>query len=224
MEQDQAAATNSAGLADPPPPADEAPYGLTADGAPRAKPGRKPGQRTGTGRQASTAKKTIPAPPRKATPIKPPAAKSTTTDYRPAIKALLGEGVGSLAVIGLMRDEMTLVADAATIADAVPALADVTNLAAEKWPVVAAILDRFLPLAASAKSGGTILLMAAQLAVNHGKMPPGLIPGTVSAETKVSKFIADQIAVNPDFAAMIAGIQATKGTTYVQAHSPADNV
>lgn len=196
----------------------EAPYGVTATGAVKAKPGRKPGQRTGTGRSRTT-KTAIPAPPRKATPSRPPtAAKSSKTDYRPALTKLLGEGVGSVAIVGLMRDDMTLLADAATVADAVPAIADVANLAAEKWPVVAAILDRLLPIGEFAKGGGAVVIMCAQLAVNHNKLPAGLVPGTVPRDVKVSSFISEQMTSSPDFAAMIAGIQATNGTVHVKAY------
>jgi len=186
-----------------------APYGFTRENAPRAKPGRKPGQKTGTGRAAA---KTAPAPPRKAIPVpKPPAPKKTTVDYRPALMNIGGELIGSAALWGLMKDNMVMLSDAAAVGNAFPAIVDGVNTAADKWPLVASILDKFLPLAEFGKSGGSVVIMMAQIAVNHGKIPPGMVPGTATPDRLVSSFIGRQMLENPEFAEAIAAIQAQKG-------------
>ena len=181
----------------------DAPYGFTESGTPRRKPGRRPGQRTGTGKAAV---KTIPAPTKKAIP-KPPAPKKTQVDYRPAMLKLGGEFIGTAAIWGLMKDDVRILADTATVANAFPHIVEGLNTAADKWPLVASILDRVLPMAEFASSGGALVLMAAQLCVNHGVMPPGLIPGTASPERVVTAFIEQQMKANPEFAETVAAIQ-----------------
>lgn len=191
---------------------DDAPYGYTSDGKPRSKPGRKPGQVYPAQKAAAKAPvKAIPAPAKKSIPsgMKPP--KKTQVDYRPPLLKLGGEFIGTAAIWGLMKDDMTIIADTAAVATAYPAIVDSLNTAADKWPVVAAILDRVLPMAEFAKSGGSIVLMAAQIAVNHKVMPPGLVPGTTTPDNLVSSFIQAQVAENPEFAATVAAIQQMRG-------------
>lgn len=191
----------------------DAPYGFTSTGAPRKAPGRKPGQRPGTGKAAA---KTIPAPPKKAIPTASKGPKKTQVDYRPALLKLGGEFIGTAAIWGLMKDNVTTLADTAAVATAFPAIVDTVNTAADKWPLVAAILDRVLPMAEFAKSGGVIVLMAAQIAVNHRMLPPGLVPGTHTPETLVGNFLQAQMAENPEFAATIAAVQQMKGAAAPQ--------
>lgn len=191
----------------------EAPYGFTHEGAPRRKPGRKPGQRTAIRKATRTA----PPPPKKATTRPgPPAPKKTQVDYRPALLSLAGDLVGSAAVWGLMRDDMLIIADTATVWRATPSIVDGINTAADRWPVVGSLLDRFLPLAEFGKTGGAAVLMVAQLAVNHRMMPPGLIPGTTPAEAVASAFIEEMVRTNETFAQTVAAIQAAR-----QAHAQA---
>lgn len=189
----------------------EAPYGFTSTGAVRNKPGRKPGQRTGSGRQRERRLTSVPpalsAPPRKAGP-KGPAPKKTAVDYRPALQAISGQLIGSWAVYGLMKNSTVMLADCAAVADAAPSIIDGLNTAADKWPVVAAILDKVLPVAEFGKAGGALVLAIGQIAVNHGSLPAGLIPGTVPPERKVDAFIRAQMAASPEFADLITSFQA----------------
>lgn len=182
----------------------EAPYGFTSDGKVRAKPGRKPGRRIGPSR---VAQKAVHAPPKKAAPRTPPAPRKTQTDYRPALTSLAGDLIGSGALWGLMRDDMVMIADVATVSRAAPSIIDGINTAADRFPVVATILDRFLPLAEFGKSGGAAVLAVAQIAVNHKMMPPGLIPGTTTPDALASTFIQEMVRTNEDFAAAVAAIQ-----------------
>lgn len=182
----------------------EAPYGYTSDGKPRAKPGRKPGQKVTAGK---TIHKTIPAPPRKATSRPIAAPKKTQTDYRPALMSLAGEAVGTASVWGLMKDDVKIIANTAAVWRATPSIVEGINTAADRWPLVATVLDRFLPLAEFGKSGGAFVLMVAQIAVNQRFIPPGLFPGTMAPETMASAFIEEMVKTNPDFAAAVAAIQ-----------------
>lgn len=191
----------------------EAPYGFTSDGSPRRKPGRKPGAGNSASNGArmgirKATPKTIPAPQKKAAPRTPPAPKKTATDYRPALTSLAGDLIGSAALWGLMRDDMRMIADTATVSRAAPSLIEGLNTAADRWPVLGSMLDRFLPLAEFGKSGGAAVLMVAQIAVNHRMMPPGLIPGTTTPEAMASAFIQEMVSTNKDFAAAVAAIQA----------------
>jgi hypothetical protein len=181
-----------------------APYGFTTDGKVRGRPGRKPGARKATG---AGIRKAIQAPPKKAPARPAPPPKKTATDYRPALMSLTGDLIGSAALWGLMRDDMTIIADTATVWRAAPTLIDGLNTAADRFPVIATVLDRFLPLAEFGKSGGAAVLCVAQLAVNHKMMPPGLIPGTTTVEALASSFITEMVKTNEDFAAAVAAIQ-----------------
>lgn len=186
----------------------DAPYGFTAEGAPRAKPGRKPGQQSGTGRKPV---KAATPPAKKTIPRTPPPQKKTQVDYRPALMSLAGEFVGAASIWGLMRDDMKMIANTATVWKATPSIVEGINTAADKWPIVATTLDRFLPLAEFGKSGGAVLVMVAQLAVNQGMMPPGLIPGTTAPERLATSFIEEMVRTNADFAEAVASIQAARG-------------
>jgi len=195
----------------------DAPYGYTNSGTPRKAPGRKPGQRIGA---AKAAQKTIPAPPKKTIPSPGKAPKKTQVDYRPALLKLGGEFIGTAAIWGLMKDDMRVLADTAAVATAFPSIVDSVNTAADKWPVVAAILDRVLPMAEFAKSGGVIVLMAAQIAVNHQMLPPGLVPGTATPERLVSNFIEQQMQASPEFAETVAAVQQMRNAARPAASTP----
>lgn len=213
MSDDElSAATPGAKTGDP-----HAPYGYTADGQPRSKPGRKPGASgtkppTGpTPRKSAGPTTTPPAPPKKRTTggaPKPPS-KAAQTDYRPGIVALLGEVAGAMALGGVMRGSMPLIADAATIDQHAPGVADLANTAAARFPVVAAILDKVLTGAPLVGGGMSLVLLMGQIAVNHGAVPAGLVPGTVAPDALVQNYMARKAADDEAFrAAMDAAFQA----------------
>lgn len=198
------------GPATPPPPVEaapgtktgdpHAPYGYTRDGKPRAKPGVK--KRTGGTQRSTTTRKIPPAPSAKSGPPRPPS-QPAQPDYRAGFLGLVGEGIGAIALVGLMRGQAPLIADAAAIDNAAPALADLVDRAANQWPIVAAILDKVLAVGPHVGNMGALVVALGQLAVNHRRLPAGLIPGTVDPDTLGRAFIAKRAAENEQFASVL---------------------
>jgi hypothetical protein len=183
----------------------DAPYGFTADNKPRAKPGRKPAAKA-TQRAAPAAKRTIPGLAKKPAQKSPPPPQKTAIDYGPAINSLLGQIISPMAVIGLAKGSPALIADAAAISNAAPVIAEGANLAAEQFPVVAAILDRVCKVGPYAGLVAGVTVMLGQIAVNHGAIPAGVIPGTMTPDALAKKFITDQAAADENFALMLQEI------------------
>lgn len=185
-----------------------APYGYTADGAPRGKPGRKP---SGKAPAAPAPKKAAQKPPTAPTPKKAagtprPPQKAARVDYTSAIGALLGQFIAPATIVAVAKHDSTLLADCAAITDGVPAMGQVANWAAEKWPVAAAILDKVVAFGAVAGPAGGLIAMAAQLGVNHGLIPPGLVPRTLPPAEYATRFVERKMQEDADFAMAIQAI------------------
>jgi hypothetical protein len=188
-----------------------APYGYTRDGNVRGKPGQRGTARKGTAkasqrpagpRSASGGSAGGPPPPGKTAPKQaPPPAKKTVVDYRPGLMELGTQGVTTMAIVGLMKQRTDVLQDAAAIDAGLPSAAELLNQAAEQWTFVAAMLDKLLKFGPYAASGGGVLIMLSQLAVNHRMMPPGLVPGTVAPEQLIPNFIEKQMAESKEFRA-----------------------
>jgi len=176
----------------------DAPYGFTSDGKVRAKPGRRPGQKTGTGKTAS---KATTAPPKKAAGPTRPAARKTQVDYRPALMNLSGQAISALAITGLIRNNMTALADAAALANGQVGLVEMLNTAADQHAFVGAIFDKVLKFGPYAEGGFSLAIMVGQVLVNHGVIPAGLMPGTQTPAALVDAFIARQMAESDTFRA-----------------------
>jgi hypothetical protein len=181
-----------------------APYGFTRDGKVRGRPGRRPGK-------VYTTNKTTPPAPKKAAngPTKA-APKTTQIDYRPALMALSGEVIGTIAVTGLMRNSVTTVANAAALAGGQSALVNLTNNLGNQFAVVGAILDKLLTIGPYASDGATVLLMLAQLLVNQRIMPVGLVPGTKTPEALMAEFVERQLQESESFRAAFEFIAAQR--------------
>lgn len=180
-----------------------APYGFTNDGKVRGRPGRKPGSFRATIKAPTKAPtKASPPPPKRASSGPPKAtAKTTQIDYRPALMALSGEAIGAVAVTGLIRGSVTTVADAAALSGGQSALVNLTNNLGNQYAVVGAILDKLLTIGPYASDGASVLVMVAQLLVNHKLMPVGLVPGTKTPEALMNDFVAQQMAESESFRA-----------------------
>lgn len=187
----------------------EAPYGFTASGAVRGRPGRKPaaGTKPPAKKAIPAPRRAIPGPGQKKSPVTPPS-KKTQVDYGPALTELLSQVIGPMAVIGLMRSEPALIADAATVSNATPSIVQIANAGAEQFPFVAAILDKVCKVGPYAGALGGITLMVGQIAVNHGVIPAGLIPGTLAPAALAEKFIREQAEADENFALLLQQIAA----------------
>jgi hypothetical protein len=153
----------------------EAPYGRRADGTPKSKPGRRPGQATGTGqRKRSTSTRT----PSTATP----------TDYRTPLLGLFQIPAGALAIAGMQRP--VFAADAAAITIHAPNIAEALDQLAQERPEIAAVLDRVLQVGPYGVLIAAVAPMVLQLLANHRAIPPGVM-GTVPAETLVANFMPE---------------------------------
>jgi hypothetical protein len=156
-----------------------APYGRRADGTPASKPGRKVGQKTGTGRRARRS----PIGPKP--PTAKPAGRSSAPkgpDYTEAINGMIQLPAGALALLG-MRDPRFL-ADAGTLSLHGPIVAAALNDLARERPDVAAVLDRVLAAGPYGALIGAVFPLVLQMLANHGVVKPGLF-GTVTPETMV---------------------------------------
>lgn len=224
MEDDQAAADPAADVLPVMPAApDPTPYGTTTDGKPRAKPGRKPGQRNGTGqaaRKAATAPKTPTAPTARKPAAKPPQ-RTTQTDYRPGLLGLFGQLTMGAATFGVLKSDPALIADAAAIDSAAPAIADAVNTAADQWPVVAAICDKVLTVGPHASGLIALVGLVGQIGVNHGWMPAGLIPGTMPRDQLAAAYVTKRAAESEEFAAILSFAQRHQQTAGQAAGQPA---
>lgn len=187
-----------------PPPA--APYGMTRDGKPRGKPGPK-----GGAAKKATSTKTPAGPPAPKPPAGSSARKSTgETDYRPGLGGLFGTLIGGIATAGLMKGDPALIADAAAGANVEPVLSDMLSNLANQYTVVAAVLDKVLTIGPYAGGAVALVTFLGQVAVNHKRMPPGLIPGTMPADKLAADFVAKQVAENPQFRAVVEFVQSQR--------------
>jgi hypothetical protein len=110
------------------------------------------------------------------------------------VAKLLRTGVSALALIGMRRNDAALIADAAAVKTAVPLAAAAVNTAAQRVPILAGALEWLLNAAPHAGSAAAGVVALGQVLVNHGKLPPGLVPGTVPAEELTARFIAEEQA------------------------------
>lgn len=192
-EIDAGAATVPAPSSDDPDPA--APWGRKADGTPKAKPGRR---KTGESpaappmRPAGTKGRRTSAPSAPGRPGRSTDAAAAT--YSKVVADTLAVPAALLLGWGMQANSPALAADGAVLIEGTPALADAVGRLAVDVPQVAAILDRLAqasPYAALVTAAGMIV---AQIAVNHGAIPPGLIPGTVGPEALIQRVAEKQFA------------------------------
>lgn len=205
---------------DPEPRTDDAPYGYLADGVtPRkSRAGRKPTATKPTPPPAKT--KTSPAARKRSagTPAPAPAPEPRTSSprarrsaavapddatisrYQAGIEKIIGTGQKALIGGGIamkVRDQekpaTILLADAGALgALRGPFSRAVGELAAQNadtWPV--RYLDKVLVASPYADAGMAALVCVAQMAVNHGLLPAGWVPGTKKPEVLAAQLLAE---------------------------------
>lgn len=145
----------------------EAPYGRKADGTPRQAPGRKPGQRTGTG---TTRRRRQP----------------DRVDYKTPILGLFQLPAGVLAIAGMQRP--VFAADAAAITVHAPNIAQALDDLAHERPEVAAVLDRVLQVGPYGVLIAAVVPLALQVLANHEALPAGAL-GTIPREQLIASFV-----------------------------------
>ena len=168
--EDGQAAPGTVGEALGMPTADtDAPYGRTAGGRPRAKPGRKA--------KASAAPGAVPRRTSSRARTGPRAAsrENVAARYSDGCLRLLRTLVAPLMVVG--QRNPAVAADAATLAQTGPALAEAVGQLAAEEARVAAALDRLMSVGPYGEVGTVLLTIAAQLAYNHGALPPAMGAG-----------------------------------------------
>lgn len=147
----------------------DAPYGRTASGRPRSKPGRKAkpsAAPSGVPRRTSSRGRTGPRANTR---------ENTAARYTDGCMRLLRTLVAPLMIVG--QRNPAVAADAATLAQSGPALADAVGQLAAEEARVAAALDRLMAVGPYGEVGTVLLTIAAQLAYNHGALPPAMGAG-----------------------------------------------
>lgn len=156
------------------PVADTFPAPPTMATPPRRKPGPAKGspQRGGRGRSTTTHPG---APPRRATPNKPAAAAAP--DYAQGVVDLIEVPQGLLAGYGLLPGKEAYLADAAVVNMLAPVLGDAAAKFAEANPShkLVGYLDKAITVGPYALLGTAVVTGLAQIAVNHGLLPAGLM-------------------------------------------------
>jgi hypothetical protein len=156
----------------------EAPYGRKSDGTPRSRPGRKPGQRTGTGRTAQPRERKSSAAP-------------VPVNYRDPILGLFQIPAGALALAGMQRP--VFAADAAAITIHAPNIAEALDQLAHERPEVAAVLDRVLQVGPYGVLIAAVAPLVLQILTNHEAIPPGIM-GTHPPDVLVANFMPEVAA------------------------------
>lgn len=160
-----------------------APWGRRVDGTPRARPGRKPGQRTGTGRRTTatgrTAKITAPKP----VGARKPPASAKKTDYATPLNGVLQIIAAPLTMIGTRRP--VFLADSVTITTYGPGVSEALSDLANERPEVAAVLERVLSVGPYGALLASVFPLVLQLAANHKVVPAGIF-GTLEPDHLVA--------------------------------------
>lgn len=150
---------------------DDAPYGRKADGTPKSKPGPK-GPRTA---KVSTPGLSAPKPAKTSTPRKTTRSAPVAVDYRPGVLGIAQLIAAPLALAGRVNPAFAY--DSLTVSRYAPALAEAANNLAQQEPAVAAALDKVLQVGPYGEIIGVVLVMATQMAVNHGKVSQEAVAG-----------------------------------------------
>ncbi len=133
----------------------DAPWGVKADGTPRAKPGRKSSGNTtrSTGTRRTTTRK-------------------GQKDYRPAVAGLIQMAAFPLTMAGTAKPEFAL--DGAALIIHAPAVADAIHEIAVNNPEVARVLESLMAVGPYGALIGAVIPLAIQICANHKVLPPAV--------------------------------------------------
>ncbi len=160
----------------------DAPYGLKADGTPKAKPGR-PTTRQGRAQRARRAStRTAPPPPKRPASASSAPGKAKGPDYAAGVMGLLQIPAAGLAVAGQVRPE--LAADSAALLIYGPPMANAIAELAAQDARIAAVLDRIMAAGPYGALIAAAVPLVAQIMVNHDLLPAGLL-GTASKDEMI---------------------------------------
>lgn len=164
---------------------EEAPYGRRADGTPKAKPGRRPGQASGTG---TTRRRKQPE----------------RVDYKTPLIGLAQIPAGILAMVGMRKH--VFAADAAAVTIHAPAIAGALDDLAHEDPAVAAVLERVLQVGPYGVLLASIAPLVLQVLANHEAIPPGSL-GTRTPQDLINSFVPPEVRaqMEADAAASVNG-------------------
>ena len=150
----------------------DAPWGLKADGTPRAKPGRKS--------SGSTARRTTATNSR---------SRKGQKDYRPAVAGMIQMVAFPLTMAGAAKPELAL--DGAALIVHSPAIADALHEIAVTNPEVARVLESLMAVGPYGALIGALIPLAIQIASHHkllpdpvtanlGALPPDVLMGRMA--------------------------------------------
>jgi hypothetical protein len=152
----------------------DAPFGRFANGKPRKSP---KGSRAATSKP--TAKRRGPAAPRKVSGAT--AARKRGPDYVGASVPVIHLAQAATGMLGAATKDPAWSADTATLVVFEPQLAQTSGDLADQHQVWARTLDKLSTGASWAPALGIAVAFGAQILVNHGLLPPGLM-GTRAPE------------------------------------------
>ena len=132
----------------------DAPWGLKADGTPRAKPGRKSSPGSGTTARRSTGSSR---------------SRKNQKDYRPAVTGLIQMVAFPLTMAGTAKPEFAL--DGAALIVHSPAVADALHEIAINNPEVARVLESLMAVGPYGALIGAVIPLAIQICANHKILP-----------------------------------------------------
>jgi hypothetical protein len=176
----------------------DAPYGRRADGSPKAKPGRRPGQASGTGTTR-----------RRKQPDK--------VDYKTPLIGLAQLPAGILAMVGMRKP--VYAADAAAITIHAPPIAGALDDLAHEDPAAAAVLDRVLQVGPYGALLATIAPLVLQVLANHEAIPPGTL-GTRTPQDLINSFVPPEVRAQMEAQAAAEAAANVNGGRPVESNPP----
>lgn len=189
--EDQAAVLPPEDRDDPPGPDPDAPYGRNAAGKPYKRPAETRAKLAEALQTARASRGPQKAPQRNRRPNRASgsagAAKSPSVDYRAAAAGILGLFELGFALAGKVTGSTPLVLDAATIHIYTPDAAEVLDEAARESEWIASVLEKAMMVGPYGKAAVLVFGMGAQLAANHGLIPPSPDAGVLDPEALMGR-------------------------------------